>query len=41
MRQRNAELVISFLRQLEENQAEVFISNLTLLLAHLRNELQR
>ena len=41
MRQRNAEPVIGFLRQLEENQAEAFISNLTLLLAHLRNEPQR
>jgi DNA-binding MarR family transcriptional regulator len=37
MRRRNAEPVISFLRQLEQGQAEAFISNLTLLLAHLRD----
>lgn len=37
MRQRNAEPVISFLRQLDDSQAEAFISNLTLLLAHLRD----
>lgn len=36
MRRRNAEPVIGFLSQLDENQAEAFISNLTLLLAHLR-----
>lgn len=38
MRRRNAEPVISFLRQLDENQAEAFIGNLTLLLAHLRGD---
>lgn len=37
MRQRNAEPVISFLRQLEPSQAEAFISNLTLLVSHLRD----
>ena len=36
MRQRNAEPVISFLRQLDESQAEAFISTLALLLDHLR-----
>jgi DNA-binding MarR family transcriptional regulator len=38
MRVRNAEPVISFLSQLDEGQAEAFISNLALLLAHLRDE---
>jgi DNA-binding MarR family transcriptional regulator len=38
MRRHNAEPVIGFLRQLEGDQADAFISNLTLLLAHLRNE---
>jgi DNA-binding MarR family transcriptional regulator len=38
MRRRNAEPVISFLRQLDESQAEAFISNLALLLDQLRNE---
>ncbi len=36
MRRRNAEPVIAFLRQLEEGQAEEFISTLSLLLTHLR-----
>jgi DNA-binding MarR family transcriptional regulator len=39
MRIRNAKPVISFLNQLDESQAEAFISNLSLLLAHLRDEL--
>jgi DNA-binding MarR family transcriptional regulator len=39
MRIRNARPVISFLDQLDESQAEAFISNLELLLAHLRDEL--
>jgi DNA-binding MarR family transcriptional regulator len=39
MRIRNAKPVISFLSQLDESQAEAFIGNLTLLLAHLRDEL--
>jgi len=39
MRIRNAKPVLSFLSQLDESQAEAFISNLTLLLAHLRDEL--
>jgi DNA-binding MarR family transcriptional regulator len=39
MRTRNAKPVISFLSQLDESQAEAFISNLSLLLAHLRDEL--
>jgi DNA-binding MarR family transcriptional regulator len=39
MRIRNAKPVISFLSQLDEGQAEAFISNLTLLLTHLRDEL--
>jgi DNA-binding MarR family transcriptional regulator len=38
MRHRSAEPVIAFLRQLEESQAEAFISNLALLLAHLRDQ---
>lgn len=38
MRIRNAKPVISFLSQLDEGQAEAFISNLTLLLTHLRDE---
>jgi DNA-binding MarR family transcriptional regulator len=38
MRGRYAEPVLSFLRELEEDQAEAFISNLALLLAHLRGE---
>jgi DNA-binding MarR family transcriptional regulator len=38
MRIRNAKPVISFLSQLDESQAEAFISNLTLLLAQLRDE---
>lgn len=38
MRRRNAEPVTGFLRQLEESQAEAFISGLTLLLAHLRDD---
>jgi DNA-binding MarR family transcriptional regulator len=37
MRRHNAEPVISFLRQLEQSHAERFISDLTLLLAHLRD----
>ncbi|MGH3190027.1 MAG: MarR family transcriptional regulator [Streptosporangiaceae bacterium] len=37
MRRHNAGPVISFLRQLEESQAEAFITNLTLLLSHLRD----
>jgi DNA-binding MarR family transcriptional regulator len=41
MRRRNAEPVIGFLGQLEEDEAEAFISHLTLLLAHLRGELPR
>jgi len=36
MRGRYAEPVVRFLRQLDEDQAEAFISNLTLLLACLR-----
>ena len=39
MRIRNAKPMLSFLSQLDESQAEAFISNLTLLLAHLRDEL--
>ena len=39
MRARNAEPVIGFLRQLDEDEAEAFISNLTLLLAHMRGAL--
>lgn len=39
MRIRNAKPVMSFLSQLDESQAEAFISNLTLLLTHLRDEL--
>ena len=38
MRSRNARPVISFLSQLDESQAEAFISNLELLLTHLRDE---
>jgi DNA-binding MarR family transcriptional regulator len=38
MRGRFAEPVIAFLRELEQDQAEAFISNLGLLLAHLRAE---
>ena len=38
MRMRNAKPVMSFLSQLDESQAEAFISNLTLLLNHLRDE---
>ena len=38
MRHGNAEPVISFLRQLEESQAEEFISNLTSLLARLGDQ---
>jgi DNA-binding MarR family transcriptional regulator len=38
MRGRYAEPVARFLRELEEDQAEAFISNLALLLAHLRDE---
>jgi DNA-binding MarR family transcriptional regulator len=41
MRHRNAKPVISFLRQLEESQAEEFIGNLALLLTHLRDKLPR
>lgn len=37
MRRRNAEPVIAFLRELDERQAEEFISTLGLLLAHLRD----
>jgi DNA-binding MarR family transcriptional regulator len=37
MRQRNAEPVIAFLRELDEAQAEEFIGTLSLLLAHLRD----
>jgi DNA-binding MarR family transcriptional regulator len=36
MRRRNAEPVIAFLRQLDDSQAEEFISTLSLLLTHLR-----
>lgn len=36
MRRRNAKPVIAFLRQLDESQAEEFISTLSLLLTHLR-----
>jgi hypothetical protein len=36
MRARNAEPVGSFLRELDEDQAEAFIANLSLLLSHLR-----
>jgi DNA-binding MarR family transcriptional regulator len=39
MRDRNAKPVISFLGQLDQDQAEAFINNLELLLAHLRDEL--
>ena len=39
MRIRNAKPVISFLSQLDESDAEAFISNLELLLAHLRDQL--
>jgi DNA-binding MarR family transcriptional regulator len=39
MRTRNAKPLISFLSQLDESQAEAFISNLSLLLAQLRDEL--
>jgi hypothetical protein len=35
MRRRNAEPVIAFLRQLDESQADAFISSLSLLLTHL------
>jgi DNA-binding MarR family transcriptional regulator len=38
MRRRNAEPVIGFLRQLDESQADAFITALTQLLAHLRND---
>lgn len=38
MRGRYAEPVLRFLRELEEDQAEAFISNLALLLAYLRDE---
>jgi DNA-binding MarR family transcriptional regulator len=38
MRSRYAGPVLSFLRELDEDQAEAFISNLALLLAHLRDE---
>jgi DNA-binding MarR family transcriptional regulator len=38
MRGRYAEPVVRFLRELEEDQAEVFLSNLGLLLACLRDE---
>lgn len=37
MRRRNAEPVIRFLNHLDDSQAEAFISNLTLLLAQLRD----
>lgn len=37
MRERNSEPVVSFLRQLDDSQAEAFINNVTLLLAHLRD----
>jgi DNA-binding MarR family transcriptional regulator len=37
MRSRNAEPVLAFLRELDEGQAEEFISTLSLLLAHLRD----
>lgn len=37
MRQRNAEPVIAFLRELDEAQAEEFIGTLSLLLTHLRD----
>jgi DNA-binding MarR family transcriptional regulator len=39
MRDRNAKPVISFLGQLDQDQAEAFINNLELLLAHLRDGL--
>jgi DNA-binding MarR family transcriptional regulator len=38
MRGRYAEPVLRFLRELEEDQAEAFISNIGLLVAHLRDE---
>ncbi|MGP8002152.1 MAG: MarR family winged helix-turn-helix transcriptional regulator [Streptosporangiaceae bacterium] len=36
MRRRNAEPVLAFLRQLDDSQAEAFITNLSALLTHLR-----
>ena len=38
MRSRNAEPVVRFLSELEESQAEAFISNFALLLGYLRDE---